>query len=346
MIIFRVDGNEKIGLGHIMRCMSIADALIKIGEECLFVLADIRGEIIVKNRGFKTFVMNTKFDCMEMEFQKIQSVIEQKMPKCIVIDSYFVTEKYLHFLGTLGKIVYIDDLAAFAYPVNSLINYNIYSTRIDYYTLYKEKHIKLPKCILGTKYTPLRKEFKEIPEHILNREVKDILISTGGADPMHLALGIVKFLVEHLESIGGIRFHIVLGMMNKDKNKIMELVGEIENIIIHSSVQDMKSLMLICDLAVSAAGSTLYELCACGTPTITYVFADNQILGADAFEKSGMMVSVGDIRGKQKIIPTIIEAIFALAGDYKKREEMGKQMQKFVDGNGAERLARELMKIV
>lgn len=342
MILFRVDGNSQIGLGHVMRCRSIADAFVEIGEDCAFILADDSVEAIVKSRGFRSFVMNTRFNCMEVELTEVQWLIGRLRPRYIVVDSYFVTGKYLRFLGALGKVAYLDDLAAFAYPVDVLINYNVYAMDVDYAKIYREGGVKLPRCILGTEYVPLRKEFRDILVPAPRKNVRDILVSTGGADTVHLAVRLVRFLARRPEYVKRLKFHIVLGAMNGDKNEIVTLASGMENIVPHLMVQDMKSLMRLCGLAVSAAGSTLYELCACGVPTVTYVMADNQMLGAKAFEKRGAMVSFGDIRGRANVECEIIQTVLKVAKDLEKRQCISKMMQDMVDGYGAKCLAGEL----
>ena len=102
--------------------------------------------------------------------------------------------------------------------------------------------------------------------------------------------------------------------------------------------------MLMCDLAVSAAGSTLYELCACGTPAVTYALADNQLPGADAFHRAGIMISLGDIRADMdNPIEKIMESIWVLSGDLSKRKEISRRMQGVIDGNGAKRIVEKLL---
>lgn len=105
-------------------------------------------------------------------------------------------------------------------------------------------------------------------------------------------------------------------------------------------------------IVVSAAGSTMYEICACGVPMITYSIADNQVLGMNAFEKLGLSVNVGDVRIPGTIIPDeifsgevgaeackmIMDAIDNLSADYELRTKMGRAMQEMIDGCGAERL--------
>ena len=104
--------------------------------------------------------------------------------------------------------------------------------------------------------------------------------------------------------------------------------------------------MQSCDLAVSAAGSTLLELCACGIPTITYVLDDNQILGAKAFEKAGLMIYTGDVREEDSFTEKLNDTISVLCMDLGKRKDMYQRMTKMVDGCGAVRLVRELTKMI
>lgn len=344
MILFRTDGNTEIGMGHVMRCLSIADAFVGAGEECFFVLADGLAKAAVENRGFRAFVLDACFGCMEAEIPGLQGLIRRLKPDWLVVDSYFVTGEYLGSLRALCKVAYLDDLAAFAYPVDCLINYNVYAADMGYATLYGRAGIRLPHCFLGSGYAPLREGFRDIPVRVPDKDVRDVLVSTGGADPAGLALGLTKFLAGEPGCVQGMRFHLVLGEMNRDKGEVVRIALGAGNVVLHQSVQDMKSLMLMCDIAVSAAGSTLYELCACGTPTVTYALADNQICGAEAFRRMGVMVSLGDVRvDTGGFGGMVVRAVLDLAGDFRKRREMGRRMQGLVDGYGAERLVEGLM---
>ena len=92
-------------------------------------------------------------------------------------------------------------------------------------------------------------------------------------------------------------------------------------------------------LHVSAAGSTLYELCACGVPTITYVLADNQIPAAVVFGDKGIMIDAGDVRKNPDFIRDLFDRIMDLAENKEKRIAMSQAMRTIVDGRGANRLA-------
>ena len=105
----------------------------------------------------------------------------------------------------------------------------------------------------------------------------------------------------------------------------------------------MSALMLKCDIAISAAGTTLYELCACGIPTVSFSFADNQILPTETFGEKALMLNAGDSRRCESFFESLNEKLSLLIGDCKLRQEMSRSMQSVIDGNGACRVATELI---
>lgn len=344
MILFRADGNEIVGSGHIMRCLSIAQAAKDLGEECCFVMADKSFASAVEHAGVQSFFLNTDFKSMPEELNQLLPVIEKVNPQCIVVDSYYVTEKYLQKIRQYSPVVYIDDLASFAYPVDVLINYNIYGEKIGYVQMYQEQNRKLPKLLLGPSYAPLRKEFKEVKRKPQPKKIKNILVSTGGADHEHVALKLAKYLTTH-ERKSAYQYHFLLGAMNPDVLELTRIEKEFSEIIkLHQNVRQMRELLQSCDIAVSAAGSTLYELCACGIPTITYVLADNQILGACTFEEKGLMLYVGDCRKEKDFPKHAIQAIETLVRKYLYRENVAEQMYMTVTGNGAKKIIEYILR--
>lgn len=343
MILFRADGNEIIGSGHIMRCLSIAKAADEVGEECCFVMADRKFASAVEKAGFPYISLNTNFRDMQEELNVLLPILEKEKPFCVVVDSYYVTDVYLQKIRTYASVAYMDDLALFAYPVDLLVNYNIYGEKINYIQMYQNQNSPLPKLLLGPGYAPLRKEFMEIKRKRQSEKVKDILVSTGGADHEHMALGLVHYIASH-ENCNLYKYHFVIGAMNSDASEIKKIGEKLSGrIVIHQNVKEMEQLMQNCDMAISAAGSTLYELCACGIPTITYVLADNQIMGSHAFEERGLMQYAGDCRNNKDFAGQILKAAAELAENYHLREQMANDMYALVKGNGAEKIMGELM---
>lgn len=335
MILFRADGNPDIGTGHIMRCLSLADALQEQGGEITFITAESYFQRLIQTRGYPCTVLGTAYDRMEEELSIFLPIIERERPELVILDSYFVTPQYMEAIRNISRLLYIDDLNAFDYPADAVVNYNIYSPELPY--------PQNKTYFLGPQYAPLRKEFQGLSQRNTKDRVENVLVSTGGTDQYHVALHCAEYLREHLPRENMI-FHLVLGAMNQDAAELERIAEELPFIRLHRQITNMCSLMLQCDAAISAAGTTLYELCACGLPTVTYILADNQIQGAQMFQKAGLMPCAGDIREDACFLEHLFELLNSLADDFAQRQHIAEQMQGAVDGRGAARLAEAVLK--
>jgi spore coat polysaccharide biosynthesis predicted glycosyltransferase SpsG len=272
----------------------------------------------------------------------------------IIVDSYYVSDEYFNRIREARKdnqnnvdykIFYIDDLCEKAYSVDVLINYNIYADVEKYKSLYSanDNQTVSTSFIIGPQYVPLRKEFSKVERIKIKEKVTDALIMTGGADMYHVSFNLVKALKETVygnnANIKDTCFHFVIGAMSGDYSSILNELAGSKNIMIHKDVKEIWTLMSSCDIAVSAAGTSLYELCACGVPTITYVLADNQMNGEKAFVDNKAMLSIGDIRVEQNYCERIIKAVIDLADDFTLRKQMADRETSITDGSGASKLA-------
>lgn len=333
MVCFRADGNAQVGSGHVMRCLSLADAVREGGREPVFLCADSCVQPVIRRRGYRCFVLNSPYDRMEEELPALLPLLEELNPEYVVLDSYFVTAQYMRRLREAARLVYIDDLCAFDYPADIVVNYNLYAGSLAY--------PEGKRYLLGPGYAPLRQEFQGHGGRRIEDRVEHILISTGGADPRHTAAALLAHLRGHPPE-DRITYHVLVGEMNPDGEKIARLAAGLRCVALHRQVADMPGLMLRCDAAVSAAGSTLYELCACGLPAVTYILADNQIQGAQAFEAAGLMLCAGDIRTDAQFAEAVFAKLECLRGDWEARRRMAERMQALVDGNGAARTVRAI----
>ena len=339
-LLIRADGNAHIGAGHIMRCMSIGTAARELNMDVCFVTADESFLTVLNNNHFYVRVLHSDYARMEDELDDFLSILHEEKPESIILDSYYVTFKYMETLRRYSKLIYIDDVLSFPYPTDILINYNIYASEKQYADLYL--NYELPKMLLGCGYVPLREEFQTSKVIGIRNDVKSVLFSAGGADPERIALRFVKSVISN-RAFCDITFHIVMGSFEPDKEEIENISIVHKKIVTHSNVSRMSDLMLQCDMAVSAAGSTLYELCACGVPTVTYVLADNQIPGATKFANLGIMINAGDDRHDGNLIDNIIQEITNVCLDVEKRRNMQTKGLAFIDGKGAKKIVQEIM---
>lgn len=351
MFYIRTDANAIIATGHVMRCMSIAKEINKLGEEVTFITADMQTEDMIKKNGFSVICLNSKWYDLEEELNRLITIIQDYEISSLLIDSYYVTENYLKELRKYTRIVYIDDLATFEYPVDVLINYNNYANSLEYEKWTTKTGTKL---ILGCSYVPLRSEFRDtIREQCTN--IKSILLTTGGSDSNHVALKFLHYLIKFIRNtdkthyiysdfLSNIQIHVVVGKFNTDKELLQRVQNSNSNITLHMEISNISDLMRNSDIAITAGGTTMYELCACGVPMITYTFADNQELGVKGFDKLGIAKYCGDVReGEESLWKNIMETLVFHMLNLDKHNKIADHMQSMVDGYGAYRLAKILL---
>jgi len=347
MFLIRADGNAEIGAGHLMRCLTIADELQRLAgrQEILFVCADLHSAEMAQSRGYEAFVLESDPREMEAELSawpRIPGI--HKKTNVILVDSYFVTKYYLREIAEYGTVTLLDDMGKECFPVDRVINYNAFADRGCYETLYGDSDTEL---ILGSAYIPVRAQFRGKPYRVRER-AGDILITTGGGDKDNIAGQILKRVWEKEAEViakAGINYHLVIGSFNPHFEEMKALERQSANIRIYHNVQDMAELMCRCDLAVTAGGSTVYELAAVGVPFICFSYAENQEKIAEYFHREEIAFYAGAYhRDPEAVLERIAEQTIALAQDYNKRNECYFNERKLADGLGAERLAGLLIK--
>ncbi len=335
-VYIRVDGNEVIATGHVMRCLSIAKKIREKGSEVTFITADNRPGELIRNCGFSVDVLDTVWNALDEETSKICDYILKHHVKVLLMDSYFVTATYLQQISQYTRIIYIDDLCCFAYPVNMLINYDAFIDKGIYDNLYQSADV-LPYIITGSKYVPLRDEFAGQTFKVRPKVTK-ILITTGGTDRLNVAGNLLKmfFTITELRKL---EYHVIVGCFNENKDELYLLAESHNNIYLHENVNNMAEWMETCDVAISAAGTTVYELCACGIPSICLEVADNQ-KGIRIWGKKGYILYAGNAyEDINKCMKRCIKALLFYINNYEERKRKSINMQSLVDGYGAERIA-------
>ena len=339
MLGIRADANGIIASGHVMRCVAIAEQIEKRGEAVMFITADHFPDELLNQKGFKHVCLESDWQNKNVELGALDTVIKDYDIATLLVDSYQVTKEYLEALHKRVRIAYIDDLYMFEYPVDIIINYAIDADSFAY----KKYTDRQPQLLIGPEYTPLRKEFQNI-KACVNPEVKNVIITTGGSDNYHIILKLVEKITK-IKEWNNISFHIIVGRFfhYEDTATLEYQCSSNNNIKLHKNVKNMAEIMVSCDLAVSAGGTTLAEICACGLPCVCFAIADNQIDGVTSYGKLGIMACAGDIR--QNIdngIETIFTQIALLINNYNIRKQYSSKGSDLIDGSGAGRIAEFL----
>lgn len=336
ILYIRTDMNDVIATGHMMRCLSIADAAAKLGKSTTFILADEQAVEFIHKRGHETVVLHSKWNDMDAELDTLWKIIEELGITAMLIDSYMVTRKYLSALSKWVKTIYVDDLNAFYYPVHALICYAVYWKKFCYRQNYPQAEL-----LLGPSYVPLRETFCNCEKKVIKTETENLLILSGGTDYFHILEGI-------LQRIEKKKYHsivVICGNYYEEYEAFCSRYKSYKHIHFHKAVKNIKDYMKQADMAVSAGGTTLYELCACGTPTVSYSFADNQMDNVREFKGEGIIDYAGDFRDTD-IFENINRILNRYFHEPALREERSKRMQKLVDGKGAERIAKALIGMI
>jgi UDP-2,4-diacetamido-2,4,6-trideoxy-beta-L-altropyranose hydrolase len=300
-----------MGTGHLMRCLALADELRNKSHKITFICRELTGNLISlikysvlvlpKNNSFQTndFYLNWLGATQAQDAQQTIEVIDKNID-LLIVDSYALDEDWHQALKQYTKkIMVLDDLANRQFDCDILLNQNLGSQAEDYQS-------KVPdncELLLGCNYALLRPEFTELRNQALEKrkdtkEIKNILVSLGGSDPENLTYEILQYL-------GSFNVIVVLGatsphtktIVNYAKNKSIEVIINANN---------MAELMLRSDLAIGAGGSTSWERCCLGLPTLLYITADNQRKIATSLEQLGVVIIVRNLKDDlQEIVNNI-----------------------------------------
>ena len=331
-LFIRTDANSNIGMGHIMRCITIAKALKDI--ECIFLISDSHAKEIIKENGFSFFCLNVDYKKMDNEeIIKINEYGNQKKVRNILVDSYYVNEKYLLMLKK-KFIVGCFNCKDKWLPANYIINYNINCDKELYRNLYKSHNTTL---LLGSEYVPLRAEFVETT-YTVKDSVKHVLVMTGGSD-------YYNFMGQFIEKIclkpecKDIKFTFISGMYNTNFDYLQQVAKNTCNVKIIYNEKNISKCMSENDLVISAGGTTAYELCAIGVPTILFCIASNQISESEFMGKNNIVKYIGNY-GDENFWNHLEDVFFEIVKDKSYRKTMSKNMKNIVDGKGTLRIAQ------
>ncbi len=334
---FRVDANEIVATGHLMRCIAIAEACRRRGMQCMFLLAEEKETKRLLERNFPYRILNTRWDDMESEGAVLRRVIEEEKLNWLVVDSYQATPLYLADMERFVPVLYMDDFRQEVYAVSAVLQYIPYGGDAEIGYRYQGTDTEI---LAGLSYAPLREEFAVHPTE--EEREKSILITTGGTDTYNIAGRVLEYC-QYKKSFEGYTFHVIVGSMNQHEERLVELSQKNPHIVLHRNISNISDYMRRCEAAVSAGGTTLLELCACQIPTVCFSFAENQKAFARGMGEQGVMRFAGDARERGHIETAICEQLLYFLTDEDNRRTYAGRMGKLVDGKGAGRIADWLL---
>ncbi len=341
----RVESDEKIGTGHLMRCLTIANSLRKKGNQVYFISKNMSEESrkILESNKFsveKLDYKRKKFD-YKIDAKYTIEIIKKEMKNStfLIIDNYDIDKKWEILVKKfVKKIIVIDDLANRKHSCELLIDQNFNSN-------IKEKQYKklVPKnCTLltGTKFAILRPEFFILRKLTKTRtKLKNILISYGGTDPSNETIKVLKAL-KNID-LQNVNTYIVSGNLNSKNKEIEQLSTELNKSKFYEYTKDIAELMIKADVAFGGAGTTSWERCCLGLPTIITILSNDQKDIAESLEKNTCGINLGFGKNiKVKDYENILRKF-----DWKNLREFSLNCKKIVDGRGTNRVISEILSI-
>jgi UDP-2,4-diacetamido-2,4,6-trideoxy-beta-L-altropyranose hydrolase len=361
-IAFRVDASVKIGLGHIMRCLTLADVLTQHGHQCIFIFRDHPGHLgeLIANKNFEFYLLpragiaapidaagNSYVDwlgvCWEEDARQVVEVLSGLHVDWLIVDHYALDARWEREVSSVvAGVMVIDDLADREHQCDLLLDQNLGRQESDYDQLVPSDCIRL----IGPQYALLRPEFAQLRERSLLRrqasEIKRMLISLGGVDRSNVTGQVLTSLLEAALP-PSLEIDVVMGASSPHLDSIQRQVAQLPfRATVSVNVSDMAYRMCMADLSIGAAGGTSWERCCLGVPTVLVILADNQVAGARALEQVGaaaVIEALGDVQVK---LPTLMRQL----SDPSAIQKMSRCAAAVTMGDGADRVAQVLLEAV
>ena len=297
-VVFRVDSSVKIGIGHLMRCLTLAQALKENGVDVEFICRNHEGNLIgrIRSSGFNAHELEVlekiEVDNKLAHSRWLGATQQQDADSCIdilkarevdwlIVDHYALDEQWHKKLKLYyKKLMVIDDLADRKLQCDILLDQTFSRQKDDYSALIPEGC----KLLLGSQYALLRPEFSKWREYSLERrsklKFKQLFINMGGVDVDNITGQVIDEL-KICDLPNDINIIIVMGgsapHLESIKSKVNALPYRVE---VKVDVDNMAEIMANSDMAIGAAGATTWERCCLGLATIQIVIAENQLFSA------------------------------------------------------------------
>jgi len=358
-IIFRCDSSIKIGGGHVMRCLTLADELRNQGGKAHFICRDFPGHIsiAIQERGHKLSLLPFKNpkQCLDdrtqtgwlgvdWEQDADETIEDSNKIKAnwIVIDHYGIDYRWhKKFRSCAEKIMVIDDLADRQLDCDLLLDQTFGRKKGAYRSL-TPNHCHL---LVGSDYTLLRPEFAQLRLQALEKrkhfsKIKCILVSMGAMDPENVTGGILG----KLSKIEWESKPVVDVVLSKNAPHLSVLLKQAEEyplkITIHTDVRNMGDFILKAELAIGSGGTTSWERCCLGLPTLVIENADNQKEIIKHLNRSKALINLGRF---DQLNPLMLKKqIKSLQTSKSLYQEMVEAAKNVCDGRGTQRVLKKL----
>lgn len=339
---FRVDSSIEIGTGHVMRCLTLANQLKPFNIQSFFICRDLEGSVhsLIQDEGFSVYLLRAKSlgegdlewyeRKWEIDVEETRLVLEKEKLhlRLVILDHYGLDDRWESVLKTSApKLLVIDDLANRKHYCDYLLDQNYTSS---YQKRYEGLIPDFCQPFLGPEYILLRDEFLNTDFYRKQHtgKIENILVFFGGTDPTGETLKALKALSIFSETVK-VNINVIVGSANPRQKEIELYCKCRENMNYYCQVQNISKFMADADLCIGAGGTTTWERCYLGLPSIIIAVADNQIQSTKAVSEKGAIYYLGyytDVKTDH-----ILNALLELNSDRKKLQKMAEAASILVD---------------
>jgi UDP-2,4-diacetamido-2,4,6-trideoxy-beta-L-altropyranose hydrolase len=325
-VAFRTDASLQIGTGHVIRCLTLADELRRRGANCHFIAREHEGHLgdVIKAKGFSVHMMprDSSFKSSEPNIYAnwlgtnwqddatvTKAILDIHSANWLIVDHYALDSAWENTVRRHGlKIMVIDDVANRLHACDLLLDQNLGHNKDNYVHLVP----KACQLLIGPHFALLRPEFKALRAYSLKRrseaELKSILISMGGVDLPDAATTVLKTL-HNCDLPLDLTITVIVGTNAPWVDHVKAAARSLPwNVDIVVNANDMAQRLSDCDLAIGAAGSSSWERCCLGVPSILVVTADNQRNLAEALAISLAAMVIRNTDQIESQLPTFIRS--------------------------------------
>ncbi len=326
-LVVRADASPAMGTGHAMRCLALAQAWRDRGGEVTFRSAGLP-ESLVKVLDDEEIVLDrvTETPGSNEDAQRTAALCAMADATWLVVDGYHLGSAFDVGLGL--PVLRIDDR-----PVSSEATYFLNQN------LGAEVSPSVKDALLGPHYALLRREFRTSPHATKLSQFATCIVTFGGADPKGLSTRWLALVEAGL--CEAVHFVFVIGGANPLRDALVSAASGRPNVEPHVAVANMVPFLDRADFAVSAAGSTLWELAARQVPAIVIAAAEVEVAPARAVADAGAAVFLGSAENVSDL--ALSHAMATLAVDRERRKKMADAALQITDGLGAERVVERLL---
>jgi len=334
-MVFRCDATMEIALGHLKRCLSLAEAFQEIRRESVFLCFDEpAAREVLNGLPFRAIWLPDPVN-RGNDAKATATVLGNLGSDMVIVDSYEIDAEYFDYLHQAGlRIIYFEDEAKTDWVVDAIINGTLGAERLRY---------NAPLALMGPAYLVLGRDYWNGGEGPCRPEAStvEIMITMGGIDHYDLTSRTLVIL-DRLK--GPLKIHVVIGLYYENIANIDAAVARCRHeTVIHDKPPGLADLIRRCNAAVSAGGVTLYELARFGVPAIGIWLWENQRQNTECLGKAGVIFPLAYEDGPE-FDKSLEAAIKVLLYDPYKREKMRLTGLATVDGQGAFRVADALVK--